>query len=163
MVILGIDPGYGKIGYGVLEKNRNNYNTLDYGVIYTDKDLNLSKRLLKIKKDLKNLINFYKPDEAAVEELFFFKNVATAIQVGEARGVILLTLEEEGIPIYEYTPYQIKQAVTGYGHAEKGQIQRALKLILKLEKTPTPDDAADALAAAFCHANFRRNLLKWKI
>lgn len=163
MVILGIDPGYGKIGYGVLEKNRNNYNTLDYGVIYTDKDLNLSKRLLKIKKDLKNLINFYKPDKAAVEELFFFKNVATAIQVGEARGVILLTLEEEGIPIYEYTPYQIKQAVTGYGHAEKGQIQRALKLILKLEKTPTPDDAADALAAAFCHANFRRNLLKWKI
>jgi crossover junction endodeoxyribonuclease RuvC len=160
MVILGIDPGYGKIGYGVLEKNGNRYNTIDYGVIYTNKDLQLSSRLLNIKDELKNLIKQYKPDEAAVEELFFFKNVATAIQVGEARGVILLTLEEENIPIYEYTPYQIKQAVTGYGHAEKGQIQRALKLILKLEKNPTPDDAADALAAAFCHANFRRNLLK---
>jgi crossover junction endodeoxyribonuclease RuvC len=100
MVILGIDPGYGKIGYGVIEKLGNNYNTIDYGVIYTNKDLQLSSRLLKIKDELKNLIKQYKPDEAAVEELFFFKNVATAIQVGEARGVILLTLEEENIPIY---------------------------------------------------------------
>ena len=147
MVILGIDPGYGKIGYGVIEKLGNNYNTIDYGVIYTNKDLQLSSRLLKIKDELKNLIKQYKPDEAAVEELFFFKNVATAIQVGEARGVILLTLEEENIPIYEYTPYQIKQAVTGYGHAEKGQIQ-SFKIDLKIRKKSNSDDAADALAAA---------------
>lgn len=157
MVILGIDPGYGRIGFGVIQKVGNTFNMIDYGVIYTDKDANLPKRLLKIKKDMKSLIERYKPDESAVEELYFFKNVATAIQVGEARGVILVSLEEENIPIFEYTPFQIKQAVTGYGRAEKGQIQRALKLILKLEKTPTPDDASDALAAAFCHANFRRN------
>ncbi|PNR93664.1 crossover junction endodeoxyribonuclease RuvC [Petrotoga sp. 9PWA.NaAc.5.4] len=157
MVILGIDPGYGRIGFGVIQKVGNTFSMIDYGVIYTDKDANLPKRLLKIKKDMKSLIDRYKPDESAVEELYFFKNVATAIQVGEARGVILVSLEEENIPIFEYTPFQIKQAVTGYGRAEKGQIQRALKLILKLEKTPTPDDASDALAAAFCHANFRRN------
>ncbi|MDK2906176.1 Holliday junction resolvase [Petrotoga mexicana DSM 14811] len=157
MVILGIDPGYGRIGYGVLEKKGNRFNLIDYGVIYTSKEDELPKRLLNIDEQLRNLIETYKPDESAVEKLYFFKNVATAIQVGEARGVILLCLEKENIPIYEYTPFQIKQAVTGYGRAEKGQIQRTLKLLLKLEKTPTPDDAADALATAFCHGNFRRS------
>jgi len=158
MVILGIDPGYGRIGFGLLEKKGNNFKTIDYGVIYTDKNQELPKRLLKINYDLKMLIEKYNPNESAVEKLYFFKNVATAIQVGEARGVILLCLEKENIPIYEYTPFQIKQAVTGYGRAEKGQIQRTLKILLNLEKTPTPDDAADALAAAFCHGNFRRSL-----
>lgn len=158
MVILGIDPGYGRIGYGLLEKKGNNFKTIDYGVIYTDKNQELPKRLLKINYDLKILIDKYNPNESAVEKLYFFKNVATAIQVGEARGVILLCLEKENIPIYEYTPFQIKQAVTGYGRAEKGQIQRTLKILLNLEKTPTPDDAADALATAFCHGNFRRSL-----
>jgi crossover junction endodeoxyribonuclease RuvC len=158
MVILGIDPGYGRIGFGLLEKKGNNFKTIDYGVIYTDKNQELPKRLLKINYDLKILIDKYNPNESAVEKLYFFKNVATAIQVGEARGVILLCLEKENIPIYEYTPFQIKQAVTGYGRAEKGQIQRTLKILLNLEKTPTPDDAADALATAFCHGNFRRSL-----
>ncbi|RAO99569.1 Holliday junction resolvase [Petrotoga sp. 9PW.55.5.1] len=158
MVILGIDPGYGRIGFGLLEKKGNNFKTIDYGVIYTDKNQELPKRLLKINYDLKMLIEKYNPNESAVEKLYFFKNVATAIQVGEARGVILLCLEKENIPIYEYTPFQIKQAVTGYGRAEKGQIQRTLKILLNLEKTPTPDDAADALATAFCHGNFRRSL-----
>jgi len=105
---------------------------------------------------MEKLIEKYKPDESSVEELFFFRNVTTAIQVGEARGVILLSLQKNNVPIYEYTPFQIKQAVTGYGRAEKGQIQRTLKLIFNLKKTPTPDDAADALAAAFCHGNTRR-------
>lgn len=158
MVILGIDPGYGRIGFGLLEKKGNNFKTIDYGVIYTDKNQELPKRLLKINYDLKMLIEKYNPNESAVEKLYFFKNVATAIQVGEARGVILLCLEKENIPIYEYTPFQIKQAVTGYGRAEKGQIQRTLKILLNLEKTPTPDDAADALATAFCHGNFRRSI-----
>lgn len=158
MVILGIDPGYGRIGFGLLEKKGNNFKTIDYGVIYTDKNQELPKRLLKINYDLKILIDKYNPNESAVEKLYFFKNVATAIQVGEARGVILLCLEKENIPIYEYTPFQIKQAVTGYGRAEKGQIQRTLKILLNLEKPPTPDDAADALATAFCHGNFRRSL-----
>jgi crossover junction endodeoxyribonuclease RuvC len=155
MRILGIDPGYGKIGYGVLDKIGNKFKTFDYGVIYTDKDKNLPLRLYEIKQKITTLIEKYNPDESSVEDLFFFRNVTTAIQVGEARGVILVALVESEIPIYEYTPFQIKQAVTGYGRAEKGQVARTLKLLLNLKKNPTPDDAADALAAAFCNGNFR--------
>ncbi|MDO7977821.1 crossover junction endodeoxyribonuclease RuvC [Oceanotoga teriensis] len=155
MRILGIDPGYGRIGYGLLDKTGNKFKTVNYGVIYTDKELDLPSRLHQIQNSIYELVNKYEPDESSVEELFFFRNVTTAIQVGEARGVILVSLVEKNIPIYEYTPFQIKQAVTGYGRAEKGQIQRTLKLLLNLKKTPTPDDAADALAAAFCHGNFR--------
>lgn len=158
MRILGIDPGYGKIGVGILDKKGNSFSLVDYGVILTDKDKSLSKRLLDIDIKVAEVIQSYKPDEAAVEELYFFRNVTTAIAVGEARGVILLSIEKAGIPVFEYTPFQIKQAVTGYGRAEKGQIQRTLKIILNLSKTPTPDDAADALAVAFCHGNFRRNI-----
>ena len=154
MRILGIDPGYGRIGYGILDKVGNKFKMIKYGVIYTDKSLPLTKRLNQIYDEIINLIEEFKPDESSVEELFFFRNVTTAIQVGEARGVILLALERNKVPIFEYTPYQIKQAVTGYGRAEKGQIQRTLKIFLNLEKTPTPDDAADALAAAFCHGNY---------
>ncbi|BBE31123.1 crossover junction endodeoxyribonuclease RuvC [Tepiditoga spiralis] len=154
MRILGIDPGYGRIGYGILDKVGNKFKMIKYGVIYTDKDLPLTKRLNQIYDKIIELIEEFNPDESSVEELFFFRNVTTAIQVGEARGVILLALEKSKVPIFEYTPYQIKQAVTGYGRAEKGQIQRTLKIFLNLEKTPTPDDAADALAAAFCHGNY---------
>ncbi|WGS65974.1 crossover junction endodeoxyribonuclease RuvC [Marinitoga aeolica] len=156
MRILGIDPGYGRIGYGVIEKTGNNFKLIDFGVIETDKKADLNARLLEIFDKLNNLIKDYNPDEAAVESLFFFKNVKTAIQVGEARGVILLALQKASIPIFEYTPYQVKQAITGYGRAEKGQIQRMLKVVFNLKKTPTPDDAADALAIAFCHGNFQK-------
>lgn len=155
MRILGIDPGYGKIGYGILDKTGNRFQTVDYGVIYTDKEKALPLRLYEIKQKITTLIEKYHPDESSVEDLFFFRNVTTAIQVGEARGVILVALVENKIPIYEYTPFQIKQAVTGYGKAEKGQVSRTLKLLLNLKKNPTPDDAADALATAFCHGNFR--------
>jgi crossover junction endodeoxyribonuclease RuvC len=153
MRILGIDPGYGKVGYGVLDKTGNKFKMVDYGVIYTDKELKLPERLKELHDKLNIIIDKYKPDESCVEELFFFRNVTTAIQVGEARGVILLCLVNKNIPVYEYNPFQIKQAVTGFGRAEKGQVQRVLKILLNLKKNPTPDDAADALAAAFCHGN----------
>ena len=153
MRILGIDPGYGKVGYGVLDKTGNKFKMVDYGVIYTDKELKLPERLKELHDKLNIIIDKYKPDESCVEELFFFRNVTTAIQVGEARGVILLCLVNKNIPVYEYNPFQIKQAVTGFGRAEKGQVQRVLKILLNLKKNQTPDDAADALAAAFCHGN----------
>ncbi|GAB6189200.1 crossover junction endodeoxyribonuclease RuvC [Marinitoga arctica] len=156
MRILGIDPGYGRIGYGIIERVGNTFKLIDFGVIETDKKSDLNARLLEIFDKMNLLIEKYNPDESAVESLFFFKNVKTAIQVGEARGVILLALQKASIPIFEYTPYQVKQAITGYGRAEKGQIQRMLKVIFNLKKNPTPDDAADALAIAFCHGNFRR-------
>ncbi|SHE71012.1 Holliday junction endonuclease RuvC [Marinitoga hydrogenitolerans DSM 16785] len=155
MRILGIDPGYGRIGFGIIDKVGNNFKLIDFGVIETDKNADLNVRLLEIFDKLNNLIIEYNPDESAVESLFFFKNVKTAIQVGEARGVILLALQKADIPIFEYTPYQVKQAITGYGRAEKGQIQRMLKVVFNLKKNPTPDDAADALAIAFCHGNYR--------
>jgi crossover junction endodeoxyribonuclease RuvC len=156
MRILGIDPGYGRIGFGIVDKIGNNFKLVDFGVIETNKKSDLNARLLEIYDSLGNLIKKFNPDESAVESLFFFKNVKTAIQVGEARGVILLALQKANIPIYEYTPYQVKQAITGYGRAEKGQIQRMLKVVFNLKKTPTPDDAADALAIAFCHGNFQK-------
>ncbi|KLO24282.1 Holliday junction resolvase [Marinitoga sp. 1197] len=155
MRILGIDPGYGRIGFGIIDKDGNNFKLVDFGVIETNKKSDLNSRLLEIFDGINDLISKYSPDESAVESLFFFKNVKTAIQVGEARGVILLTLQKNNIPIFEYTPYQVKQAITGYGRAEKGQIQRMLKVVFNLKKNPTPDDAADALAIAFCHGNYR--------
>jgi crossover junction endodeoxyribonuclease RuvC len=156
MRILGIDPGYGRIGYGVIDKIGNNFKLIDFGVIETDKKTDLNSRLVEIYDKMNNLISNYNPDESAVESLFFFKNVKTAIEVGEARGVILLSLQKANIPIFEYTPYQVKQSITGYGRAEKGQIQRMLKVVFNLKKNPTPDDAADALAIAFCHGNYRK-------
>ncbi|MBM7558672.1 crossover junction endodeoxyribonuclease RuvC [Marinitoga litoralis] len=156
MRILGIDPGYGRIGYGVIDKIGNNFKLIDFGVIETDKKADLNSRLVEIYDKMNNLISNYNPDESAVESLFFFKNVKTAIEVGEARGVILLSLQKAKVPIFEYTPYQVKQSITGYGRAEKGQIQRMLKVVFNLKKNPTPDDAADALAIAFCHGNYRK-------
>ncbi|KAF2956764.1 crossover junction endodeoxyribonuclease RuvC [Marinitoga sp. 38H-ov] len=156
MRILGIDPGYGRIGYGIIDKTGNNFKLIDFGVIETDKKADLNSRLVEIYDKMNELISNYTPDESAVESLFFFKNVKTAIEVGEARGVILLSLQKANIPIFEYTPYQVKQSITGYGRAEKGQIQRMLKVVFNLKKNPTPDDAADALAIAFCHGNYRK-------
>ncbi len=153
MVILGLDPGLATLGYGVIKKEpRKKAEMLDYGVILTPKDENLAVRLCMVEKGLKQIIEKFKPDEIAVEELFFAKNVKTAISVAHARGVILLTANKECGRLFEYTPLQIKQALTGYGRAEKIQIQQMVKSLLGLKAIPKPDDAADALAVALTHA-----------
>ena len=153
MVILGIDPGLATIGFGVLDKDsRGGVKVLDYGVILTPKEERLPTRLAMLEQSLKKLIDKYKPDEIALEELFFNNNQKTAINVAQARGVILLTCVKECGRLYEYTPLQIKQAITGYGRAEKKQIQAMVKTFLGLNAVPKPDDAADALAVALTHA-----------
>ncbi len=154
--VLGIDPGTAIVGWGVLEQNENReIKTIDYGQITTSSDLSDAERLDLIATDLKELIKEYKPDEAAVEELFYFKNKKTVISVAQARGVILYILKNKKLPIGEYTPLQIKQSLTGYGRADKKQMQLMIKNVLKLKEIPKPDDAADALAVALCHLNSR--------
>ena len=152
MIILGIDPGVATIGFGVIRAERGKNTLLRYGVITTPAGLPLSNRLLQISNDMEELIHTFHPDEMAVEELFFTKNITTGIAVAHGRGVILFAAEKCGIPLYEYTPSQVKLAVTGYGKAEKHQVMDMTKRILKLKAIPRPDDAADALALAVCHA-----------
>ncbi len=153
MIIVGFDPGLATLGYGVIKKdNKSKPEMIDYGIISTPKDENLAVRLCMLEKGVKQVIDSFKPDEIAIEELFFAKNVKTAISVAHARGVILLTANKECGKIYEYTPLQIKQALTGYGRADKNQIQQMVKTFLNLKSIPRPDDAADALAVALCHA-----------
>ena len=153
MIILGIDPGYAIVGFGVIEKdNRGNCKVIDYGTIETPKEESFPLRLKIIAEGMKSLISKYKPDQIAVEELFFNNNITTGIAVAEARGVILLTAVTECGELYEYTPLQIKQAITGNGRAEKKQVQYMTVAILGLKSIPKPDDAADALACALCHA-----------
>ncbi len=159
MRILGIDPGYGIVGYGIIDYVNNSYNVIDFGVIKTPKEESLPVRLAIIYDIVKELIKKNKPDQIAVEELFYFKNQTTIIPVAEARGIILLAGIHECGEIFEYTPLQIKQALTGNGRAEKAQIQYMVKTILGLKETPKPDDAADALAVAITHANFNQNLI----
>ena len=149
MIILGIDPGTAIIGYGVIDSNRK-LELIDYGCIKTSADLSTADRLVILNKELEKLLKKYKPDAVAVEDIFFFKNLKTAIKVSQARGVILLTIAHLKIPIYEFTPLQIKQAVACYGRAEKVQVQRMVKTLLNLKDIPKPDDAADALAVAIC-------------
>ncbi|MGI6576947.1 MAG: crossover junction endodeoxyribonuclease RuvC [Eubacteriales bacterium] len=153
MIILGIDPGIATVGYGVVNYNRNNFSVIQYGVIKTAAGLPASTRLLEISNDIGTLIETYKPDCAAVEELFFTNNRKTGIQVAQGRGVILLECCRRNVPLYEYTPLQVKQAVVGYGRAEKKQVMEMTRLILNLDKVPKPDDAADALAIAICHGH----------
>ena len=155
MIILGIDPGTAIIGYGIIKKDEN-LSLIDYGCITTSAKLTTAERLTILYKELKKIINKYKPNIASVEKLFFCKNIKTAITVSQARGVILLTINKAGIPIFEYTPLEIKQAITSYGKAEKIQVQKMVKILLKLKKIPKPDDAADALATAICCANNQR-------
>lgn len=157
MRILGIDPGYGIVGYGIIDTHRNNY-VVDFGVIETPKEESFPVRLLRIEEALRVLFETYKPDEVAIEELFYFHNQTTVIPVAEARGVIILTAEKFCEHIFEYTPMQIKQALTGNGRADKKQMQFMVKNILGLEKIPKPDDAADALAVALCHSQINPNL-----
>lgn len=153
MIILGIDPGLAIVGYGVIEYSGNKYTAIDYGCIITESNINLPERLKIIYKELSDLIDEYNPEDIAMEELFFNKNVKTAIKVGQARGVEILAAINKGKAIYEYTPLQIKQSVVGYGRAEKMQVQEMVKLLLNLKKIPKPDDAADALAVAICHSS----------
>ncbi len=153
MRILGIDPGYAIIGYGVIDYEGGKFKVVDYGKVTTPAGLPLSKRLKSIYDGMTSIFEAYKPEVMAVEELFFNTNVKTAIAVGHARGVILLSAENAGVPLYEYTPLQIKQAVAGYGRADKNQVQQMVKMFLKLKEVPKPDDTADALAVAICHAN----------
>lgn len=153
MIIVGFDPGLATLGYGVIETNKGGKSKMiDYGIVSTPKDESLPVRLTMLEKGVKQIIDKFKPEEIAIEELFFAKNVKTGIAVAHARGVVLLTAIKECGKIFEYTPLQIKQALTGYGRAEKIQIQQMVKTMLGLNGIPRPDDAADALAVALCHA-----------
>lgn len=156
MRILGIDPGTGITGWGVIEKNYNQLSVIDYGCIRTEANSLNQKRLCEIFDGMSLLLREFQPDEMAIEELFFNRNSTTVISVGQARGVLVLAAAQRGIPVYEYTPLQIKQAVTGYGRADKKQVQYMVTSILKLQAVPRPDDAADALAVAVCHSNWQQ-------
>lgn len=152
MRILGIDPGYATIGFGLVEADRGQLHMVTYGAITTPAGLPLSRRLYQIGTDMEDLIGQLKPDVISIEELFFNTNITTGIAVAHGRGVILYAAERCGIPLYEYTPSQVKMAVTGYGKAEKRQVMDMTRRLLKLPSIPRPDDAADALGLAICHA-----------
>ncbi len=153
MRILGIDPGYAIVGVGVIEYNGHSFRTLEYGAITTPAGMDFPARLEMIYSQMQEVLMLYKPESMAVEKLFFNTNTTTAIEVAEARGVILLSAQQAGVPVYEYTPLQVKQAVVGYGRAEKRQVIEMTKKLLSLTRTPKPDDVADALAIAICHAH----------
>jgi len=166
MKILGIDPGYAILGYGIVEKTGNKFKVCSYGAITTDAGMPMMDRLEHIYDSLREIIDEEKPDVAAIEELFFNTNAKTAILVGQARGVVVLACVKGGLEIEEYTPLQIKQALVGYGRADKKQVQAMVKTILNLKEVPKPDDTADALAAAICHghsADTRKRLRELKI
>ena len=153
MIIFGIDPGTATTGFGVIELAADRtIKTLDYGIISTPKEEHMPARLDMLYGDLRQLLNQYQPAAVAIEQLFFARNVTTAISVGQARGVAILACEQQHIPIAEYTPLQVKQAVTGFGKAEKKQVQKMVQTILALKSVPKPDDAADALAIAIAHS-----------
>lgn len=152
MRILGIDPGYGIVGYGIVEKRGNKISHVIHGAIQTGKEENFEERLDYIYKQIIELIKIYSPELIAIESIYFYKNVKTAIFVGEARGVILLAIKHSNIPFVEFTPHQVKLTATGYGRASKVQIQKVMKMLLNLAELPKPDDAADALAISWCAA-----------
>lgn len=156
MKTLGIDPGTAITGWAILEEKLGKISSLAYGCIYTSKEKSTAERLKEVSNDLKKIVKKYKPREAAIEDIFFFKNLKTVVKVIQSRGVILLTLEELKVKIFEYTPLQVKQALTGYGRAEKRQIQIMTKNFLNLKSIPRPDDVADALAIGICHINSRK-------
>lgn len=153
VIIIGIDPGYAIVGIGAVEYRGNRFRTLEYGAITTPAGMNTVDRLKKIYDEMNMYLDKYSPDAVAIEELFFNSNQKTAINVAQARGVLLVAVRNRNIPIFEYTPLQVKQSVTGYGRADKGQIQQMVKMLLGLNVIPKPDDAADALAIAICHAH----------
>lgn len=153
MRILGIDPGYAILGWGVIDMNGNHFKVIDYGAVTTDSKMEMPDRLKVLYNSLMDIIARYEPEVASIEELFFNTNAKTAILVGQARGVAVLACANSGLDIEEYTPLQIKQGLVGYGRAEKKQVQLMVKTILNLKEIPKPDDTADALAAAVCHGH----------
>lgn len=153
MRVIGIDPGTAIVGYGIIDFEKNKYSTVKYGVIRTDKNLLMEERLLIIYQELSILFDEYKPEYIAIEDLFYFKNNKTVISVAQARGIVLLVAQQRGIKISNYTPLQVKIGITGYGKADKKQVQMMIQKFLNLEEIPKPDDAADALAIAFTHIN----------
>lgn len=153
MYILGIDPGLAIVGWGIIDFNGTKFKTVAYGAITTPAGMPTHERLLAIDRELSDIINKYKPEQLSIEELFWNTNTTTGIRVAEARGVILCRCHKQGLGIFEYTPLQIKQAVVGYGRAEKKQVIKMVSVLLNLPKPPKPDDTADALAAAICHAH----------
>lgn len=153
MKILGIDPGIAIVGYGMIEYQSGRFGVIDYGAVTTKAGMKLSDRLRNIYEDINILIERFQPDAFAVEELFFNTNVTTGIAVAHGRGVIVLAAAVQNVPIFEYTPLQVKQGVAGYGRADKAQVQRMVKSLLNLSAIPKPDDVSDALAVAICHAH----------
>ncbi len=159
MRILGIDPGYGLTGFAIIEAQAGHIQLLRCGVITTPPNSDFSRRLEMIYEDMRQLLELANPDAVAIEELFFGQNVTTGINVAQSRGVILLAIQQFGAPVYAYKPMQVKQSVVGYGNATKHQVQDMTRRILRLEKLPKPDDAADAIAIALCHARSSTSLL----
>ena len=159
MRILGIDPGYGITGFGLIEAQRGQYRFLQCGAITTPAGMDFSARLEIIYEDMRKLLEMAKPDAVAIEELFFGQNVTTGIGVAQRRGVILLAIRQAGLPVFSYKPMQVKQAVVGYGNATKHQVQDMTKRLLQLSAMPKPDDAADAIAIALCHARSSTSML----
>ena len=151
MRVIGIDPGTAIVGYGIVDFEKNKYEAVHYGVITTSKDLNMEDRIFIIYEELKKILDEYKPEYMAIEDLFYFKNNKTVISVAQARGIVLLTGKQKNIPIASYTPLQVKIGITGYGKADKKQMQEMVRIQLNLKEVPKPDDAADALAAAITH------------
>ena len=156
MIVLGIDPGYALMGWGVVEQKGSQLRLLGYGCIETKAGVPMQHRLRSLQLGVRDLVNIYHPDEVAFEELFFAQNVTTALMVGAARGAAIIAAAEYTENLYEYTPMQIKQAITGYGKADKKQIQQMVKLLLRLDEVPKPDDAADAIACAITHCQAGR-------
>ncbi len=154
MTVLGIDPGYAIVGYGVIKFDNMRFRPTEYGAITTPAKTLFSERLERIFNGVTTIIEKYNPDALSIEKLYFNTNTTTAIDVAQARGAIVLAAKLKGVPVFEYTPLQVKQAVTGYGRAEKKQVQEMVKHILRLESVPKPDDTADALAIAICHAHY---------
>lgn len=168
MIVLGIDPGYAIVGYGIVKYEKNKFTPVNFGAVTTKAGERFSSRLEKIYDDIMQILETYKPEAISIEKLFFNTNTTTAIDVAQARGVILLAAEKMHVPVFEYTPLQVKQSVTGYGRAEKSQVMELTRRLLNLEKCPKPDDTADALAMAICHCHsassliFKRMLGVWK-
>lgn len=160
MRILGIDPGYAIVGYGVLDYRSNHFGIVDFGAITTPAGMDFGRRLEIIYDEMQVLIKKTKPEAMAIEKLFYNTNAKTVIDVGQARGVLLLAAQKNHLPVYEYTPLQVKQSVVGYGRAEKKQVQEMTRIMLHLDKVPKPDDTADALAMAICHAHTSGSLMK---
>ena len=159
MLVMGIDPGYAIVGYGLVNYDRNRFTPVRFGAVTTKAGVEFSARLNTIYEDISAIMREFKPEALSIEKLFFNTNTTTAIDVAQARGVILLAARKNNIPVFEYTPLQVKQAVTGYGKAEKPQVMELTRRLLGLEKTPKPDDTADALAMAICHCHSASSLI----